>query len=338
MHRSGIKVDDELKKEFAAVQQDSKVLYVEIGINGETFKKRSVVNGAVDSKSWDIMAKALKAQTPTYLVTRVGVTGNKWLLIFYVPEDSVVREKMVYASSVSALKEGLGSNLFSQSDYSITSVKECTADACAVSMKVFTKEEIMTTNESAKQDAKDQSSKEASEAKQQAMADIPLSVADDVTKELTKFKDGKIDLVVLHIDGKTEVLHIKTSAQKISLDDLGKNHLPEKEPRYLIYRYVHSYEDKAQTPTVFLYYCPESATPRSKMTYSSMKQNVGKIAEKCGVEFTKTVEFSEVGELATSIQQELYPKSSEKKGFTKPRKPGKGAGGLVGGAKFSSGK
>jgi len=337
MHRSGIKVDDDLKKEFAAVQQDHKVLYLEVGINGESFKKRAVVNGAADSKSWDIMAKALKAQTPTYLVTRAG-GGNKWLLIFYVPEDSVVREKMVYASSVSALKEGLGSNLFSQTDYSISHVKECTAEGFASAMKVFSKEEIMTSNESAKQDAKDQSSKEASEAKQQAMADIPLSVADDAMKELHKFKDGKIDLVVLHIDSKTEVLHHKASAQKITLDDLGKNHLPEKEPRYLIYRYVHSYEDKAQNPIVFLYYCPESATPRSKMTYSSMKQNVTKIAEKCAIEFTKTVEFSEVSELATSIQQELYPKSSEKKGFTKPRKPGKGAGGLVGGAKFSSGK
>jgi len=237
MHRSGIKVDDDLKKEFAAVQLDHKVLYVEIGINGENFKKRSVVNGAVDSKSWEVMAKVLKPQTPTYLVTRVGGTGNKWLLIFYVPEDSVVREKMVYASSVSALKEGLGSNLFSQSDYSISNVKECNADAFASSMKVFSKEEIMTSTESAKQDAKDQSSKEASEAKQQAMADIPLSVADDAMKELHKFKDGKIDLVVLHIDSKTEVLHHKASgAQKISLEDLGKNHLPEKEPRYLIYR------------------------------------------------------------------------------------------------------
>jgi twinfilin-like protein len=339
MHRSGIKVDDDLKKEFASAQQDPKVLYVEIGLNGESFKKRATVNGAVDAKSWDVMAKALKPQTPTYLVTRAGGQGNKWLLIFYVPEDSIVREKMVYASSVSALKEGLGSNLFVQSDFSISSVKECTSEGFTSAMKVFSKEEIMTSSESAKQDAKDQSSKEASEAKQQAMADIPLAVADDAMKELHKLKDGKVDLVVLHIDNKTEVLHHKVSAQKITLEEIAKNHLPEKEPRYLIYRYVHSFDDKAQTPIVFFYYCPDSATPRSKMTYSSMKQNVAKIAEKCGLELTKTVEFSESGELTpNSIQQELYPKTSEKKAFTKPRKPGKGAGGLVGGAKFTSAK
>jgi len=340
MHRSGIKVDDDLKKEFAGITQDPKVLYVEIGINGENFKKRALVNGAVDSKSWGVMQQALKSQTPTYLVTRVGATGNKWLLIFYVPEDSIVREKMVYASSVSALKEGLGSNLFSQSDYSISSPKECTLDAFTLAMRTFSKEEIMTTSENAKQEAKDLSSKEASEAKQQAMADIPLSVADDTMKELHKLKDGKVDLVVLAIDAKTELLHHKASVQKITLEDIAKNnHLPNNEPRYLVYRYAHSFEDKNQTPIVFFYYCPDLATPRNKMTYSSMKQNVSKIAEKCGIDITKTVEFTEFGDLtASSIQQELYPKSSEKKAFTKPRKPGKGAGGLVGGAKFTSGK
>jgi len=342
MHRSGIKVDEDLKKDFANAQQDSKILYLEIGIQAESFKKRSIVNGTVDSKSWSVLAAALKSQTPTYLVTRVGASAaNKWLLIFYVPEDSVVREKMVYASSVSALKEGLGGNLFSQSDYSISSPKECTADGFAQAMKVFTKDEIMTSNESAKQDAKDQSSKEAAETKQQAMADIPLVIDDDASKEIGKLKEGKVDLVVLAIDAKTEVLHHKGSAQKISVEEIAKNstHLPTNEPRYLLYRYAHSFEDKAQTSIVFLYYRPDASTIKSKMTYSAMKQNVSRIAEKAGLEIAKSYEFSESGDLTPSVLlQELYPKSSEKKTFTKPRKPGKGAGGLVGGAKFSSAK
>jgi len=254
MHRSGIKVDEDLKKDFASAQQDSKVLYIEIGIQSESFKKRSIVNGAVDNKSWGVLASALKSQTPTYLVTRVGASAaNKWLLIFYVPEDSVVREKMVYASSVSALKEGLGGNLFSQSDYSISSPKECTAEGLAQSLKVFSKDEIMTSNETAKQEAKDQSSKEAAETKQQAMADIPLVVDDEASKEIGKLKEGKIDLVVLAIDAKTEVLHHKGSAQKISVDEIAKStvHLPANEPRYLLYRYAHSFEDKTQTSIVF---------------------------------------------------------------------------------------
>jgi len=342
MHRSGIKVDEDLKKDFANAQQDPKILYLEIGIQAEGFKKRSIVNGTVDSKSWGVLASALKSQTPTYLVTRVGASAsNKWLLIFYVPEDSVVREKMMYASSVSALKEGLGGNLFSQSDYSISSPKECTADGLAQAMKVFTKDEIMTSNESAKQDAKDQSSKEAAETKQQAMADIPLVIDDDASKEIAKLKEGKVDLVVLAIDAKTEVLHHKGSAQKISVEDIAKSstHLPANEPRYLLYRYAHSFEDKTQTSIVFLYYRPDASSIKSKMTYSAMKQNVSRIAEKAGLDIAKSYEFSESGDLTPSVLlQELYPKSSEKKAFTKPRKPGKGAGGLVGGAKFSSTK
>jgi len=342
MHRSGIKVDEDLKKDFANAQQDSKVLYIEIGIQSESFKRRAIVNGAVDSKSWGVLASALKAQTPTYLITRVGATSStKWLLVFYVPEDSVVKEKMVYASSVSALKEGLGTNLFSSSDYSISSPKECTAESFAQAMKVFTKDEIMTLNETAKQEAKDQSSKEASDTKQQAMADIPLVVDDDSNKELGKLKEGKVDLVVLAIDGKTEVLHHKESASKVSVEDIAKSttYLPANEPRYLLYRYAHSFEDKAHSSIVFLYYRPDGSSIKSKMTYSAMKQNVARIAEKIGIEIAKSYEFSESGDLTPSVLlQELYPKSNEKKAFTKPRKPGKGAGGLVGGAKFSSTK
>jgi len=341
MHRSGIKVDEDLKKDFANAQQDPKVLYIEIGIQSESFKKRAIVNGTVDSKSWGVLASVLKSQTPTYLVTRVGASSaNKWLLIFYVPEDSIVREKMVYASSVSALKEGLGNNLFSQSDYSISLPKECTAEGFAQAMKTFTKDEIMTSNEAAKQEAKDLSSKEASATKQQAMADIPLVVDDDANKELAKLKDGKVDLVVLAIDGKTEVLHHKGSAQKITVEEIAKStHLPAGEPRYLLYRYAHSYEDKAQTSIVFLYYRPDASTIKSKMTYSAMKQNVSRIAEKLGLDIAKSYEFSESGDLTPGVLLgELYPKANDKKAFTKPRKPGKGAGGLVGGAKFSSTK
>jgi len=341
MHRSGLKVDEELKKDFASAQSDSKVLYVEIGIQSESFKRRAVVNGNVDSKSWAVLSSVLKPKTPTYLVTRVGASSsNKWLLIFYVPEDSIVREKMLYASSASALKEGLGLNLFSQSDFAISTPQECTEESFNLAMKTFTKDEIMTANETAKQEAKDLSSKEASDTKHQAMADIPLVVDDEANKEIGKLKDGKVDLIVLAIDSK-EILVVKGSVQKISVDDIAKSttHLPANEPRYLIYRYAHSFEDKTQTPILFLYYRPEGSSLKIKMTYSAMKQNVARIAEKAGIDITKSYEFSEPGELTTSVLlQELYPKSTEKKAFTKPRKPGKGAAGLVGGAKFSSKK
>jgi len=284
-HRSGIKVDDDLKKDFASIQQDSKVLYVEIRVKDDKFIKGVSGSGSADEKAWAVLQNLLKPRTPTYIVTRAGAPDGKWVLIFYVPEDSLVKEKMIYASSVSALKEGLGSNLFAN-EFAISTAKECNAQEFNVSTHKFAKEDIMTTSETLKQEAKDLSSKEASDTKQQAMADIPLAVSDDATKELAKLKAGAIDLVVLSIDMKTEILqHCAVSlTTKISLDDIIKGgYLPEKEPRYLIYRYAHLYEEKQQSSIVFLYYCPDIATPRNKMTYSAMKQNVSRIAENAGI-------------------------------------------------------
>ena len=55
------------------------------------------------------------------MVVAAGVNPeqNKWLPIFYVPETAVVKEKTVYASSISALKEGLGQASF-VNDYHIS--------------------------------------------------------------------------------------------------------------------------------------------------------------------------------------------------------------------------
>lgn len=42
----------------------------------------------------------------TYVAVRTD-EANKFLLVFYVPENAAVRDKMMYASSRAALKEGL---------------------------------------------------------------------------------------------------------------------------------------------------------------------------------------------------------------------------------------
>jgi len=71
---------------------------------------------------------------------------GKWLLMFYVPEDSIVKSKMLYASSASGLKEGLGTSHFIQ-DYYMTVPTECTLEAYQHSIKQFSKEEILTMDE-----------------------------------------------------------------------------------------------------------------------------------------------------------------------------------------------
>jgi len=74
------------------------------------------------------------------------------------------------------------------------------------------------------------------------------------------------------------------------------------------------------------------------MTYSSCKSIAVKLAEQHGITISKQFEFSESSELTTAaLMAELYPKSSEKKVFAKPKKPGKGKAKLTGGTKFDAG-
>jgi len=172
-------------------------------------------------------------------------------------------------------------------------------------------------------------------SKSSAIADLPLALADDASEAIRAIKESSTQSGIFFLDPKSEILKVEIVG-KFAIDDIARR-MPANEPRYAILRYPHEYESKAASPIVFLYYCPDIAAPRSKMTYSSCKSIAVKYCEKLGLIITKQFEFSEVGELSgQALLQELYPKATEKKVFAKPKKPGKGQAKLTAGTKFES--
>jgi len=177
-----------------------------------------------------------------------------------------------------------------------------------------------------------------SQNKSAAIADLPLSVGEDANEAVKQLIAGSVGTIILLLNSRNEALQVEASAQIMSLEEIAKR-LPAKEPRFAMHKFVHEVESKQMAPWVFMYYCPDTAPPKLKMTYSSFKSIVVKWAEKQGVTVTKQFEFSETQELTTqALHTELYPKLSEKKVFAKPKKPGKGKGKLTADTKFDSAK
>jgi len=339
MHRSGIRVDEELKKEFLTAQNNSNILFIQVKIIDDTFKKTASGNiTGNETKDFQAIASILKPADPCYILTRAAVTQQgQWLPILYVPENSMVKLKMLYASSAIGLKDGLGGAKFLP-DYFMTLPSECTLASYKHSIKQFSKEEILTMDEITKLEEHTAAALAMSQTKSVAIADLPLSAADECTTAISNLKSGSIGSVIFLLNKQSEILQVDSHSSNWTLDDIAKK-MPSDEPRYIVHKFTHDVESKQLSPFIFFYYCPEKAVPRQKMTYSSCKSIAVKIVEKFGLTISKHYEFNDVKELnQQAILAELYPKQSEKKVFGKPKKPGKGKAKLTGNTKFDQEK
>jgi len=338
MHRSGINVDAALKAEWAAVQKNADLLFVKIKIVNELFKKVEEGKAVGDAKaSFAAIAATLKPADPCFILTRAGSKeAGKWTIIFYVPENAVVKEKTTYASSIAALKEGLGSGSFA-AEFNISLPTECTAAAFESWNKDLKQEDMMTSDEVIRKEAVAAEGMARGVTKSQAMADVKVSVDAKLTQALSTLKnDSKHDTVIMQLNPNFDTLLLER-AGTMSVDDLGKS-MPAKEGRYAVHRFSHENEGKATVAYIFVYYCPEAAHPKTKMPYSTFKASAVRVAQATGVEVAKQYECSEGNEIkAEAFLLELYPRSADKKVFTKAKpKANKGKAGLIGKTKFSA--
>jgi len=190
MHRSGLRVDDELRNEFLAAQKSPNLSFLQIKIIDDAFKKTGSGLATGEAKSdFDAIQKILKDADPCYVVTRAGVSEGKWLMIFYVPETSIVRLKMLYASSASGLKDGLGSALFT-SDFFISTQAECTLAGFQQSQQVLKREDVMTLDEIMKMEEHQATAQLRGASKSSAIADLPLALADDASEAIRAIKES----------------------------------------------------------------------------------------------------------------------------------------------------
>ncbi|KAG8840349.1 Twinfilin-1 [Serendipita sp. 411] len=121
---SGIAATPELVSAFADAIRNDDVRVFKISIVNET-----LVNDQTWPKSGDLMSDFERIQTyvedhvPAYLLVRLDTTPtSEWLAISYVPDTAKVRDKMLYASTQSALKKALGDSRFKDSIFATSKV------------------------------------------------------------------------------------------------------------------------------------------------------------------------------------------------------------------------
>lgn len=327
MHRSGIVCNTQIKNDFKELKADKDMLFMRVEIEDEEFvKKGDGACGSSAEENFSIVQNTLEQKKPGYIIMRgTGIenAGSKFLLLYFVPDNSPVKKKMLIASSYADLKTGLGNNFFI-GEYPMSLIEECTLAAYEKSVTQDDKKDLMTWQEREEMNSRHEEGGCMADSPVTAVVmGVPIPVDEKAQDAIASFQEGKVNTVVFSLEENKESLQAEETG--VMAFDKLKGKLPEKEPRYILHNYEHKHEGKTKTKEIFIYYCPDKSKPKLRMFYSTAKANVLTTIEEYKIPEPKRVEISLKKELTDkAILLEIYPKQSVKKVFKKPTRRGKG--------------
>jgi len=333
-HSSGISVNKALKDAFGdAISGRTRLIKVQIEneILVPISTKSQVGNFNNDLS---FIPDLLDPAVPSYIIFKTDSEQSQFILFFYVPSKSKVKDKMLYASTRSNLKLQLGNNYF---------IDEVFGD----SMNDFSVEGYNHHVESKKVDAplteQEQIKKFEMESGEIYSGGVstyvhgvafPVDVA--VTNAVKQLINGSLDYVQIAIDCDNEKIILGKTDKGVSIASLREK-IPIDEPRFHIYAYSHNYENSNVRSFVYLFSCPDgskgtkSAPVRMRMLYSTSKANVADIVKSAGSDIDAKLEINTGEEInEEELLLTLHPQKAEAKAtFSKPVRPGKGGARLI---------
>jgi twinfilin-like protein len=337
MHTSGITVDETVSDEFSAAKQDPTTLFLQYRIATDRFTRTSTGH-RTSSRHDDFLAiqRTLNPTEPSFIIAHptplspTSSTADKWLLIFFMPDTASVRDRMIYSSSSSALKDGLGSSSFTPHTFNIRDPSSCTQHEYDQQTNTQLNDvDLMTNDEIAAKEAETSSHLAMSSTRVSAIVGLPIQIDPASIPKILSIQSNPGHSVLLRLDSATETLHADEEGEWTFEE--AASHLPSGEPRYLLTSFLHTYNGQQVTSCVFYYYCPDLIKPKLKMVYSTSKGPVMGWIETEGVKVDKSLEISDKAEMTTAaVMDALHPSVEVKKGFKKPARPGRGNARLIG--------
>ena len=317
MARAHLPVDVELASAFLQAQsQDSKVAWIACTIKGEAISLIKAHEDATSELSSTV--DSLKASVPLsdeqpafVLIARERTpTARRWQLLNWAPDCAPPRLKMLYSSSREDLKQSLGAGFFaSHRDYSAFDSDSVTG---ASLLAAETKTEGPLT------DAERLENEERTRpafSRCAGMASVPFELSAEASTALEGLSTGLVEVVL----GANETLELAQSTEETARIRDALSALDA--PRFVVV--------KRSEKACLVFYCPDSAPIKQKMTYSTAKQTFSAMVKEKGIAAT-LVDCRDASELDSSVAGVLEETGVEKahvplvhKPSTKPSRPGR---------------
>ena len=279
------------------------------------------------------------------------VSKDQWLFVSWTPESSSVREKMIYASTKSTVKQEFGSgSIFA--DYFVASTEDLSLES--VTKWIERKQHIrggridMNELSLSEQELQQVKMDEAAlcadllaaainskdKQNQRSLPNIEMPIADEAITAMYDFKQGKTAYVQFSIDPKSETILLE-KYEPAGGFDLSKKSIasltPKDHARYHLISYNHQHNKKQVKSTLFVYSIPSSGCPvKERMLYSSVKNSLLQVIQeesKIGISVDRRIETDDPSELNEKfLYDELYPADASQStptAFAKPKGPAK---------------
>ena len=280
-------------------------------------------------------------KTPCYILFRLDaeseVHGSQWIFITYVPDESPVRQKMLYAATRATLKTKFGDyrikdelfgTVLGDVDYSgYEKHRQCENAPPPLTQEEIEVQEI---NKSMNQ------AHIGTTTKKNHIVGLQYPVDVNAKGALEALKNGDVNYVQLKIIVETEEIALEQK-DSVNVDKLHTC-IPKDKPSYHFYNFKHEYNGEPDEALVFVYCCPGyQCSVKERMMYASCKGKVLEFAEgELGLVPVRKLEFGELeGDGSSDINAqvlfgEVHPPLEEKqKTFSRPARPGRGGRRLV---------
>ena len=320
MARAYLGVDGELKSCFVGSQEDKSVRWVCGKIEGESvILNGSGKVGGTAAEDFDGLKDAAKltSDEPAFVMFARDDESEtrRWMLVAWVPDTAAPRLKMIYSSSREDLKTQLGAGYFGGfKDYCANAESDLAWEMVLHfeqtdhDNRPLTEQEQLFIEE--KKLEKDTS------VKSSGMANLPFRLTPDAQAAL-----GTNEFHLLEIKLETDdTLGLGAEPQPSLNGGLQAGLSTLTEPRFLLAR---------QPPKIaFIYFCPDDASLKQKMTYSTAKSTFAEILRANDIIPAKSIEVRDPADLDSEFASAVTNDDADKRDIvhadlSKPARPGR---------------
>lgn len=334
-HQTGIQAGNDVQDIFAKAKNGDQFRVLKITIENEQLTLGDTRQAA---KKWDqeydsLVLPLLEDGMPCYILYRLDSTNNQgyeWILLAWTPDNSAVRNKMLYAATRATLKKAFGGGHIKDEIFGTTKDELCltgykkhlTSQAAPLPLTAAEEELRQIKLSEVQTDI-------SVDTKQQTLQGVAFPMDHRAVKALEGFRDKKFNYVQLEIDFEQELIMLCNS-EPTEVKDLPKR-IPKDAARYHFFLYKHSHEGDYLESTVFIYSMPGyNCSIKERMLYSSCKNPlVDMVENKLEIEIEKKLEIDNGDELTSDfLYEEVHPKQhAHKQAFAKPKGPAGKRGG-----------
>lgn len=229
MARANLNISKQLLDAFQSANDTrSQVRALKVGILNEDIILSSTMSVTNVSAENDFNVKLkgqLSEKDACLILFRLANTADdhskKWLLISWIPDNSKVRDKMLYSSSREDLKKGLGLALFVTPDYQASTLHDISWDTYIASTTAVASDDILTNKEKSLRDEDALANTERLHlgTKSTAMGVVPFTLSSEVSDILRQFNaSNKVNWIEMSVVN--EVVKLESSKMLSAKDHL----------------------------------------------------------------------------------------------------------------------